>query len=230
MRLYWDRRTFIATVVSLPPTSLHLVVSFLMEALLSTKEPSKKTRSVAFALLVIMGWKMKAGGVMGMSLLDGASTTSGGAGGARETSLEEFIGMVGASLAAEKDHTISAGVMALSRILFEFRSTPCLQPVPTKVGADQARLQVISPRSTSCRFSAPPTPSSLRGIVKSRNLCVHSLPAEVAQGQLGDIVRGLIGCLTMHRMLKVPVLLSCPSLQVLTLGCIAMLRLRSGTS
>jgi hypothetical protein len=31
--------------------------------------------------------------------------------------------MVGASLAAEKDHTISAGVMALSRVLYEFRST-----------------------------------------------------------------------------------------------------------
>jgi hypothetical protein len=138
-----------------------------MEAILSTKEPSEKTRSAAFALLVTMGRKMKAGGVVDMSLLDGASVTSGSAGGTREASLQEFMGMVGASLAAEKDHTISAGVMALSRILFEFRSTPCLRPVPTKVGADQARLQVISPRSTSRRFSAPSTPSSLCGIVKS---------------------------------------------------------------
>jgi len=38
------------------------------------------------------------------------------------------------------------------------------------------------------------------GFVK---LCVRSLPAEVAQPQLGDIVWELIGCLTTHRVLKV---------------------------
>ena len=36
---------------------------------------------------------------------------------------------------------------------------------------------------------------------------MHSLPAEVVQPQLGDIVRGLIGCLSAHRVLKVRSLL-----------------------
>jgi len=42
-------------------TSLHLVVSFLMEAILFAKEPSEKARNAAFALLVTMGRKMKDG-------------------------------------------------------------------------------------------------------------------------------------------------------------------------
>jgi hypothetical protein len=42
--------------------------------------------------------------------------------------------MVGASPAAEKDYTTSEGMMALSRVLFEFRGTlPC-----TKVKANPA--------------------------------------------------------------------------------------------
>ena len=57
---------------------------------------------------------------------------------------------------------------------------------------------------------------SVLGFVK---LCVHSLPTEVVQSQLEDIVRGLIGCLTTHRVLKVRVsleyLLGC------LLGCIS---------
>jgi hypothetical protein len=31
--------------------------------------------------------------------------------------------MVGASLVADTDHTISAGIMSLSRVLFEFKGT-----------------------------------------------------------------------------------------------------------
>ena len=104
----------------LPPTSLHLLVSFLMEAILSAKEPSEKVRGAAFALLVTMGRKMKEGGVVDMSPLEGPAANSGGTA-PREANAQEFVGMVGASLAAEKDHTISAGVMALSRVLFEFR-------------------------------------------------------------------------------------------------------------
>ena len=103
-----------------------------MEATLSTKEHSEKARSAAFALLVTMGRKMKAGGVVDMALLDAAT---GSTGGTREASVHEFVGMVGASLAAEKDHTISAGVMALSRVLFEFKGAlppPLPPPFPVR--------------------------------------------------------------------------------------------------
>jgi hypothetical protein len=136
-----------------------------MEAILSAKEPSEKVRNAAFALLVTMGRKMKDGGVVDMSLLDGAIATPGDIG-AREANVQEFVGMVGASLAAEKDHTISAGVMALSRVLFEFRST-LNHMLSTKVEANHRLMQVIFPQSTSRRFSTLSTPFSLQGIVKS---------------------------------------------------------------
>jgi hypothetical protein len=97
-----DRLTLISTLIPLlPSTSLYFVVSF---------------RSVEFALLATMGRKMKDGGVVNMSLLNGATANPGDRG-VRETNVQEFVDMAGASLAAKKDHTVSAGVIALSRAL-----------------------------------------------------------------------------------------------------------------
>jgi ribosomal RNA-processing protein 12 len=87
-----------------------------MEAILSAKEPSEKVHNAAFALLVAMGRKTREGGVVDMSLLDSATANPGDIG-ARQANIQEFVGMVGASLVAEKDHTVSAGVVALSRVL-----------------------------------------------------------------------------------------------------------------
>ena len=136
-----------------------------MEAILSAKDPSEKVRRAAFALLVTMGQKMKEGGVVDMSLLEGV-TANPGTTGAREANVQEFVGMVGASLAAEKDHTISAGVMALSRVLFEFRGK-LSSMLLTKAESDYGLVQAISYQSTSRQFSAPSLPFSLHGIVKS---------------------------------------------------------------
>ena len=112
---------------------------------------------------------------------------------------------VGASLAAEKDHTISAGMIALSRVLFDFKST--LRHVRSmKVKSNYCLVKMTSRQSTPRRFSTLSIPFSLQEIVKLSRLslvCVHSPSAEVVQPQLGDIVRGLIGCLTTHRVLKV---------------------------
>lgn len=135
---------------------------------MSAKEPSEKARDAAYALLVTMGRKMKDGGVVDMSLLDGATANPGDVG-VREANIQEFVGMVGASLAAEKDHTISAGVMALSRVLFEFRSTLC-HLSSMKVEANYRRVQMTSPQSISPRFSALSFPFLLQEIVKSSRL------------------------------------------------------------
>ena len=52
-------------VKSLPSNDLHLIPGVLSEVILSTKE-AKKIRDAAYDLLVIMGNKMKAGGVVVM--------------------------------------------------------------------------------------------------------------------------------------------------------------------
>ncbi|CAG8784432.1 16627_t:CDS:2, partial [Acaulospora colombiana] len=107
-----ERLNFLSLVTpNISPDSLHLLVSFLMEAIMGVKEHSEKARKAAFELLVVMGEKMKEGGSIRMDLVEGAMEEDGMA---REASVEEFIKMVAASLAAEKDHTISAGVMSLS--------------------------------------------------------------------------------------------------------------------
>jgi ribosomal RNA-processing protein 12 len=92
-----------------------------MEPIMGVKEHSEKVRKAAFELLVIMGHKMKEGGTINMELMEGVTGSFEDGGMARAAGVEEFVRMVAASLAADRDHTISAGVMSLSRVLFEFR-------------------------------------------------------------------------------------------------------------
>ena len=54
-----------------PPSSLHVIPSLIPEAVLGTKEPSERARSVAFDLIVAMGKKMAEGGVVKRDLVDG---------------------------------------------------------------------------------------------------------------------------------------------------------------
>jgi len=95
------------------------------------------------------------------------------------------VGMRLVPLLAEKDHTISVGVMALSRVLFEFKST--LRRVRSmKVESNYCLVQMISRQSTSCRFSTLSIPFSLKEVVKLSRLSLvlssfacNSLPTEV---------------------------------------------------
>ena len=80
---------------------------------------------------------------MNMSLLDSATTNPVDVG-VKEARIQKFVGAVGTSLAAEKDHTISAGFMALSRVLFKFRSTIRYMRL-TKVEANYHLVQMIPP-------------------------------------------------------------------------------------
>jgi ribosomal RNA-processing protein 12 len=67
-----DRFSFLdALVPSIPSEHLHLIVSLIPEVVLGTKEPSDKTRSAAFKLLVTLGKRMRAGGVVRRSEIDG---------------------------------------------------------------------------------------------------------------------------------------------------------------
>ena len=53
-----------ALVARIPAHALHLVAAVVPEAVLGTKEPSEKARTAAFDLVVAMGRKMSAGGVV----------------------------------------------------------------------------------------------------------------------------------------------------------------------
>lgn len=60
-----------ALFAHLPSSSLHVIPSFIPEAVLGTKEPSEKARVASFDLIVAMGYKMKEGGVVKRAKLDG---------------------------------------------------------------------------------------------------------------------------------------------------------------
>jgi ribosomal RNA-processing protein 12 len=56
---------------SIPSASLHIIPLLIPEAVLGTKEPSEKARTVAFELIVAMGKKMTEGGVVRRDLVEG---------------------------------------------------------------------------------------------------------------------------------------------------------------
>lgn len=67
-----DRFALLASLIALlPSTSMHVIPSLIPEAVLGTKEPSEKARSAAFEVILSMGRKMSAGGVVKRSQLDG---------------------------------------------------------------------------------------------------------------------------------------------------------------
>lgn len=57
-------------VTEIPSTSMHVIPSLIPEAVLGTKEPSEKSRTAAFDLIVAMGRKMSSGGVVKRHMLD----------------------------------------------------------------------------------------------------------------------------------------------------------------
>ena len=80
-----DRMLLLTAVVStIPPESLHLVPSIITEAVLGTKEPSEKARNAAFDLIVAMGQKMAAGGVVKRDMVEGMDEDGAGDGKLRD--------------------------------------------------------------------------------------------------------------------------------------------------
>ena len=67
-----------------------------------------------------MAEKMEEGGIVRRGLVDDAEGDDE-MGAEVEASLEEYVVMVGAGLAGATPHMVSATVMAISRVVFEFR-------------------------------------------------------------------------------------------------------------
>jgi ribosomal RNA-processing protein 12 len=72
-----DRILLLAELVpSIPSDQLHLIADLTPEAVLGTKEVNEKTRDAAFELVVLMGQKMAAGGVIKRSQVEGIDADS----------------------------------------------------------------------------------------------------------------------------------------------------------
>ncbi|KAJ2931221.1 hypothetical protein H1R20_g5799, partial [Candolleomyces eurysporus] len=172
-----DRFTLLSLLVDrLPSTSLHVIPLLIPEAVLGTKEPSEKSRSAAFDLVVAMGKKMHAGGVVKRSLVDGMDDEN-----APEAvaNIDEFITMMAGGLAGASPHMISASITAISRLLFEFKDS-----ISTKMHDELVMTLTVFLTSAN------------REIVKSTigfiKLAIHTLPVEILRPHLKDLVVTLL--------------------------------------
>lgn len=131
-------RTLLGVVSLLPTTDLHFIPAILSEAVLGTKDTSEKTRNFSFSLLIEMGKKMKQGGIIRSSLVEGmdegvpdgkwhccsiiiANQLTYFAFLKATASISEYFTMVTAGLAGTTAHMIAATITSLSRLLFEFK-------------------------------------------------------------------------------------------------------------
>ncbi|GBC02412.1 hypothetical protein RclHR1_04600012 [Rhizophagus clarus] len=130
-----DRLLTLSNIIKLLPESdLHMIPDILSEVILSTKEVNEKSRLAAYDLLIVMGNKMKQGGIILMSkILESDNNNNNDNDNNNDdnviissninANIDEFVfNMVIAGLAATTPHMISATITSLSRLLFEFKN------------------------------------------------------------------------------------------------------------
>lgn len=175
-------KTLNEVVTLLPNTNLHFIPAILSEVVLASKDNNEKTRNFAFDLLVNMGNKMKQGGIVRNSRLEGFDESFPDA----QATLGEFFTMVTAGLAGTTAHMIGATVGALSRIFFEFKDD-----LPIELASEL--LQTINVLAAS----------NNREIVKAAvgyvKVCIVVLDIGILQPQLENIVRSLLKCQQQHK-------------------------------
>lgn len=103
-------------VAALPQNHLHFIPAVLQEVIMSTKDVNERSRELAYSLLIAMGRKMAQGGVVQTLKVPGFDAAAD-----TEASLTQFCTMLGAGLAAQSPHMISAAITAISCVLYEFK-------------------------------------------------------------------------------------------------------------
>ena len=98
---------------SWPDQCLGAIATLIPEIVMGSKESNSETRAAAFELLISFGRRMSLGGDF---KLNGSSEI-------RSASLSEYLNMVLAGLAGNSSLIVSATIMALARIVFEFSNT-----------------------------------------------------------------------------------------------------------
>jgi ribosomal RNA-processing protein 12 len=111
--------SLIDIVRTLPSSDLHFIPAILPEAVIGTKEVNEKTREAAYQLLVEMGDKMAGGGSVSICKVPSMDINAADV----EASINEYFTMVSAGLAGSTPHMISATITALSRLLYQYKST-----------------------------------------------------------------------------------------------------------
>lgn len=175
------RRDRLAAIIALlphiPDDSLHFIPSVLSEVVISCKENNERARETAYDLLVKLGNRMVSanGAKIDNSKVPHMSDDAP----AGSANIEEFFTMVSAGLAGSTPHMISASITAISRLLYEFRSSL----------SDQTLADLVQTMDLFLTSNNREIVKSCLGFVK---ICVISLPLELMLPRLSTLVPNLI--------------------------------------
>ncbi|RCI15811.1 hypothetical protein L249_3281 [Ophiocordyceps polyrhachis-furcata BCC 54312] len=167
----------LALLPSIPDESLHFLPSVLSEVVICCKESNERAREMAYELLVQMGHRMASadGAIIDNSRIP--HMASGAPPG--KASIEEYLTMVSAGLAGSTPHMISASITAISRLLFEFRSSL----------SEQTLSDLVQTMDLFLTSNNREIVKSCLGFVK---VCVISLPVELMMARLKTLVPNLL--------------------------------------
>lgn len=178
-----DRIKALGNIVSiLPSNDLHLIPSILSEAVMATKEVNEKTRGFAFNLLVEMGNKMKEGGTVVNSKIQGMDESVPDA----DANITEYFTMVTAGLAGSTAHMISATITSLSRLFFEFKES-----LP-----QQLLFELLETMEVFVNSNNREVVKSALGFVK---VAIVTLDSLIIGQHLPTLISGLLNCNKQHK-------------------------------
>lgn len=175
------RRERIAAISALlpfiPNSDLHFIPAVLSEIVICCKENNERARESAYDLLVEMGQKMAAanGATIDNSKVPHMPSDAPAA----TANIEEFFTMVSAGLAGSTPHMISASVTAISRLLYEFRSSL----------SEQTLSDLVQTMDLFLTSNNREIVKSCLGFVK---VSVISLPVELMMPRLATLVPNLV--------------------------------------
>lgn len=182
------RRDRLSAIMALLPftsdDSLHFIPSVLSEVVICCKENNERARETAYDLLVKMGKRMaEANG----ATIDNTKVPHMAADAPNGTAnMEEFITMVSAGLAGSTPHMISASITAISRLLYEFRSSL----------SEQTLSDLVQTMDLFLTSNNREIVKSCLGFVK---VCVISLPVDLMLPRLSTLVPNLVTWSSEHK-------------------------------
>ncbi|KAG6040595.1 hypothetical protein E4U41_007789 [Claviceps citrina] len=175
------RRERLAAIAALlpfvPDDSLHFIPAVLSEVVISCKENNERARETAYGLLVQMGQRMM--DANGARIDNSKVAHMPDDAPAATANIEEYLTMVSAGLAGSTPHMISASITAISRLLFEFRSSL----------SEQTLSDLVQTMDLFLTSNNREIVKSCLGFVK---VCVISLPVELMMPRLATLVPNLL--------------------------------------
>ncbi|ORZ12697.1 NUC173 domain-domain-containing protein [Absidia repens] len=181
-------KTLMLVVRLLDASDLHFIPAIMSEIVVALKDNGEKCRTFAFTALVDMGNKMKEGGLVKTSQLQGMDAGAPDA----EANLSEFFTMLTAGLAGTTAQMIGATITALSRVFFEFKDD-----LPGEVASEL--LQTVNV------FVASNNREIVKGALGYIKVCIVVLDNSILGPQLDTIVDHILKCSHQHRNFKLKI-------------------------